>query len=259
MGVVGGDGAIPDAELRNAEALFFVEDLEHPVMRDEDTHHLVDVLRPRVGQYFALSDGRGSWRKALIVSLPKTPRRSREIGRTGEELVFETGPMNFSHVGTGVELIVAFAMPKGERLDLIVQKLTELGIDQIVPLVTRRTVVRLGEKDRARRKERLVRVAREACSQSRRLNLPLVTEPETLEQFLKHAPQHTVFAEPGGAPLDATVCCVIIGPEGGFDPGEVPKSARRLGLGPNVLRVETAAISVATLMSAMRSGVIGAC
>jgi len=257
MGSPKRDGVSRDEILRHAEALFFVDDLEHPVIRNEDMHHLLDVLRPRVGQHFALSDGIGSWRKAVITSLPRSQRRSRGAVVASEEFLFDLGAIYSVSAGEQVELTVGFAMPKGDRLDLVVQKLTELGIDRIVPLITKRTVVRLDDKDRQRRRDHLNRVAREACSQSRRLNLPLVFEPQTLEQFLRAAPEHTVFAEPGGVTFDATIRCVIIGPEGGFDQDELPEHAQSVGLGPNILRVETAAIAAATLLSALRSGVIG--
>ena len=252
-----GDAISQHEALRHAEALFFVDDLVHPVIRDEDVHHLVDVLRPRIGQYLALSDGKGSWRKAVITALPTQQRRSRGRSLTEDGLALDLEVIIAGPRDQMAELTVAFAMPKGDRLDLVVQKLTELGIDRIVPLITRRTVVRLDDHLRARRTDRLNRVAREACSQSRRLCLPVVFEPQELAQFLDGANTRSVFAEPGGGVLDATVRCVIIGPEGGFDPGELPEGAEFVGLGPNILRVETAAISAATLLSALRSGLIG--
>ncbi len=251
------DQPVPDAELRHAEALFFVDDLEHPVIDAEDMHHLVKVLRPKVGEHLALSDGRGSWRTAVIRALPRMERRSRAVASDTGELAFSLHEIHSEHREERAELTVAFAMPKGDRLDLVVQKLTELDIDRIVPLLTRRTIVRIADAEREHRRIRLDRVAREACSQSRRCNLPVVLEPQALDQFLRCAPEHTVFAEPGGAALDSTTRCVIIGPEGGFDPDELPGNARFIGLGSNILRVETAAIAAATLLSAVRSGVVG--
>ena len=248
----------PAEALRQAEALFFVENLDTPKIRDEDLHHLLDVLHPRVGEHLALSDGRGAFRIATIAGLPMASRRTRGVVPEPGELSLEFDVVHARAVERTDELTVAFAIPKSDRLDLVVQKLTELGIDRIVPLITRRTVVRLDARDRARRRERLDRVAREACSQSRRLELPEVVEPLDLAQFLAHAPLATVFAEPGGAGLDPAVRCVIIGPEGGFDPTELPEDAQFLGLGGNILRVETAAIASATLLSALRAGVIGA-
>ncbi len=247
----------PAEALRHAEALFFVEDLEDPVIGAEDMHHLLAVLRPKVGQHLVLGDGRGSWREAVITALPRPQRRSREVASDAGGLTLDLHEVNTDDGEGSVELTVAFAMPKGDRLDLVVQKLCELGIDRIAPLITRRTVVRLDDDDRHRRQVRCARVAREACSQSRRLNLPDILEPMTLGQFLSGAPDQTVFAEPGGGALDAGVRCVIIGPEGGFDHDEIPPHARFVGLGPNILRAETAAIAAGTLLSALRSGFVG--
>jgi len=151
---------------------------------------------------------------------------------------------------------VAFAIPKGDRLELIVQKLTELGIDRIVPLVTRRTVVHFDDASIRRRTERLQRVAREACAQARRLWLPTVTEPQVLDVFLAAMTDvdHVAVAEPGGGALTAQIHGVVIGPEGGWDQDELPDGIARVGLGSTILRVETAAVVAGALMQAQRTG-----
>lgn len=253
---VGTPDSGPDELLRRSEVLCYVADIGTPTISDEDRHHLVDVLRLRVGANIALSDGLGSWRSAQITSLPTASRRARKMLIADEDLELALAAEVVTVSRTEPSLTVAFAIPKGDRLDLVVQKLTELGIDTIVPLITKRTVVRIADGEVTRRTERLQRIAREASSQSRRVYLPNVAEPTTLERFLENAPAGTALAEPGGVRLDAKVHCVITGPEGGWDEEELLSDVPRIGLGPTILRAETAAIAVGVLMHALRANII---
>jgi 16S rRNA (uracil1498-N3)-methyltransferase len=256
MATVGSAPSAPDESLRRSEVLCYVADIDVPVLTEEDRHHLVDVLRLRVGDTIALGNGQGAWRSAKVSALPVISRRARKSMSTGQDLELLLGANVIVTAQTEPLLTVAFAIPKGDRLDLVVQKLTELGIDNIVPLITRRTIVKIPENEMKRRTERLVRIAQEASSQSRRLHLPHVSEPMTLENFLVTAPIGTAFAEPGGASADRQVHCVITGPEGGWDEEELSVDIARVGLGPTILRAETAAITAGVLMQAMRSGVV---
>lgn len=147
-------------------------------------------------------------------------------------------------------LTVAFALVKGQKPELVVQKLTELGIDEIVPFVAERSVVRWDAEALARNTERLRSVAREAAQQSRRTWFPTVS-PVT--SFAGIAARHgAVRCEMGGAPLTPEHTTVLIGPEGGWSENEIALPV--VGLGPTVLRAETAAIAAATLMCARRAG-----
>lgn len=252
------DGEAPiDADLRNAEALVFVEDLDTPVVADEDVHHLIDVLRLRVGATVALGNGAGCWRLAEILELPNSiRRRPRAAGDSATPLVLASFGEITKSQKPSPELSVAFAIPKGDRFELIVQKLTELGIDHIFPLVTKRTVVRVDPMNITHRKERITRIAKEAASQSRRLFLPVVHGPRPLDAFLMTNPNECAIAEPGGAPLSETTRCVLVGPEGGWEEGELPKTMARVGFGPTILRAETAAITAGVLLAAIRAGTI---
>jgi 16S rRNA (uracil1498-N3)-methyltransferase len=168
-----------------------------------------------------------------------------------------TGAPRF--VGRSPSRCVAFAIPKGERAEWTVQKLTEIGIDRIVPLLTDRTVVRLDGDEAPRRGERFRRIAREAGSQSRRLHLPDVETPTTLASLifaLDPADGQVAMAEPGGGPVTAAMQMVLVGPEGGWSERELDEVPARVGLGPGVLRAETAALVAGTLLVATRSGLI---
>jgi 16S rRNA (uracil1498-N3)-methyltransferase len=214
--------------LRRSAAHVFVESLAMPVLADDDAHHLGRVLRIRATDEITVSDGRGAW----------APARWTADG--GIELVdaIVTEPVS---QGAGV----VSAVPKGDRPEWIVQKLTELGIDRIgfVPLT--RSVVRWEPSRAAKQLDRLRRIAREAAMQSRRVWLPVV-EMLTWAEVLDRP--GVVLAEPDGGPLDASVETIVIGPEGGFTDEELAAVPRTVALSSLVLRVETAALVAAVLL-----------
>jgi 16S rRNA (uracil1498-N3)-methyltransferase len=134
-----------------------------------------------------------------------------------------------------------------------VQKLTEIGVDRIVPLVAERTVVRW-HGDRATKHEtRLRKVAREAAMQSRRVWLPAVL-PVTPVGSLVEEPQ-VALAQFGGRPPDLARPTVLVGPEGGWTDAEVAAAAATTTLGAGVLRAETAALAAGVLLTALRAGI----
>ena len=216
-------------------------DLDAPEPHEEDLHHLVRVLRLRDGEVVGLSDGQGGWRLARLSVGPARQKANLEV--TGE-LVRDPRPAPLITIG--------LALPKGERADWAVQKLTELGVDAIVVLDARRSVVRW-EGDRAEKGlARLSRIARQAAAQSRRTRLPALSGPLPVAGFPTAT---TAAAEPGSAlGPDLERPTVLVGPEGGWAESEVPSEMARIGLGPGVLRTETAALAAAVLLVGLRSG-----
>ena len=146
-------------------------------------------------------------------------------------------------------LTVAFVPVKGDRPELVVQKLTEIGVDHVVVCASDRSVVRWEGERAARHMDRLRRVAREAAQQSRRLWLPTVEHGE-LDELASNG---TVMADMGGRDLTAGDQRVVIGPEGGWTDAE-RRSFDAVSLGEHVLRAETAAITAGVLMTALRRG-----
>jgi 16S rRNA (uracil1498-N3)-methyltransferase len=212
--------------------LVFVENLDDPRLDEGDWHHLTRVLRVRPGERLCLSDGVGSWRTARLAPEPD------DLG----VVVGEVRP--------GPPVAIGVAVPKGARADLVVQKLTELGADRIVLLHTRRSVVRWDSGDVPGRLERLRRVAREAAMQSRQLFLPRIEGPWTPAEVVADGAA-VALAEPGGrAPMPGDL--VLVGPEGGWAPEELALTEGRVGLGPSILRVETAAIALGAHLCAQR-------
>jgi len=146
-------------------------------------------------------------------------------------------------------LTIGFTPAKGDRPEWTVQKLTELGVDRIVPLRAARSVVRWEGDRGGAGVARLRRVAREALMQSRRCWLPEVTDlcaPSALPG--------AVLAEPGGARLTLAHPTVLVGPEGGWAPEELAAAGATVSLGPSILRSETAALAAAVLLAALRDG-----
>jgi 16S rRNA (uracil1498-N3)-methyltransferase len=157
------------------------------------------------------------------------------------------------------EVAVAFALTKADKPELVVQKLTELGIDRIIPMTTERSVVRWDRDKAVRQVERLRRVAREACVQSRRTRLPVV---EDVAPFAAVAARGGAcladLAGPGedlvgGAPAPGLAHpLVLVGPEGGWSPDERAVGVPVVSLGPLVLRAETASLAAGVLLAAAR-------
>lgn len=236
-----------DDGLRGAAALVFVEDLAKPQCSPEDEHHLRHALRLKDGETVAVSDGRGAWRLCRVVS----PGRLDRHRPAGGAFVLEPSSAVLDDPPAAARTAVGFCLQKGDRSDWTVQKLTELGVDEIIPLVSERTVVRLeGDDERRRRGNRLRRIAREAAGQSRRTSLPLVVDPVPLDEALEGlaARYGVVLAEPGGEGL-AGARAVLVGPEGGWSPTELAAVPGRVGLSRHVLRAETAAIVAGVLLT----------
>jgi 16S rRNA (uracil1498-N3)-methyltransferase len=153
-------------------------------------------------------------------------------------------------------LTIGFALVKGERPELVVQKLTELGIDRIVPFVAERSVVRWDTERGHKHVERLRRVAREASMQSRRCRLPEVADLVPFSLLVAEDRGAVALAEREGQPPSLLCRTVLIGPEGGWSRSELGFSVPTVALGDQVLRAETAAITAASVLTALRSGLV---
>jgi 16S rRNA (uracil1498-N3)-methyltransferase len=233
--------------------MVFVTDPGAPILTQGDAHHLFDVLRLRPGEVVIAGDGSGAWSPCRIA--PGSGSRGwREMDAAS--LLVPDGPVEH-RPKVEPEITVAFAPTKGDRPEWVVQKLTELGVDRIVPIRTARSVVRWDPDDRGRRAlAKLARVAREAAAQCRRTWLPEVGPVTTLDDLGPVTGTTPVLTCPGGAPPSLEHPVVAVGPEGGWDAGELLRFGEGVGLGPTVLRAETAAVAVGTLLCALRGGLI---
>ena len=214
--------------------MVLVEDLEALVLSAATEHHLRRVLRLRDGAPLTAADGSGRWRTAAL---------GPSLEATGP--VQEVPPPQR-------ELTVGFALVKGDKAELVVQKLTELGIDRLVPFRAVRSVVRWDVAKAARAVERLRLVARAAAEQSHRPRLPVVGDVVDLPALVSDHGPGLALATRDGGPLSEQIVTVLVGPEGGWDPQELALPVPRVGLGTNVLRAETAAIAAGVLLAAAR-------
>jgi len=208
-------------------------------------HYLRHVLRLAPGAALEVFDGEGGAHQALLPA-------------EGEEL--ELGPRRV-RVAPRALLWLAFAPPRGDRADLVVQKAVELGAARLLPFEAARSVVRLDAERGQARAARWGRIAAEAARQCGRADVPEVDAPATLARVLLAPPpafRRLLCFEGGGEPLAAALDLaapghlVVIGPEGGFAPDEVAAAAaagaRPVSLGPRILRAETAALAVLAIL-----------
>ena len=235
----------------------YVHDVDHPELGPDDLHHLQRVVRLRQGDALVVCDGRGRWRPAMM-----------DAGASGGAKVVAglvcTAPARFEPRPERA-LTLSVALPKGERADWLLQKATELGIDAFVLVETDHSVVRSHQDNGSRVRARLERVIRAAGAQSRRTWLPELSGPYSFAQVTAGAVAAgpaaggnagVVLAQPGGGPITRSVRNVMIGPEGGWSATELGVGLPTVGLGPQVLRVETAALAASTLLVALRSRLV---
>ena len=216
----------------------FVTDVDAPVLDDDDRHHLERVVRVRRGDPVVVSDGRGRWREGVLAA---------------DGVVEPTGAAQTSAVQAPA-ITIAFALTKGERPELAVQKLTELGVDRIVPFAADRSVVRWEGARAESHVARLRRVAREAAMQCRRPWLPAVDEVVDFRSAC--ALPGAALADRGGEPPSLDRPTILVGPEGGWSDAERAGGLPTVSLGAHVQRAETAAMTAAALLGALRAELV---
>jgi len=211
-------------------------------------NHITRVLRLERGDPLTVFDGHGGEYAARIEEF----RKGSVIVSVGEaSTVVRESPLS---------LTLAQGVSRGERMDWVVQKATELGVARIIPVLTERTVVKLDAKQAERKLLHWKGIATAACEQSGRDRIPAIDAPLDLTAFLGGVDRRAtrVLLSPAGslriselARPDAGIV-VLIGPEGGLADTE-QRAALAAGfvavrMGPRVLRTETAAVAALTLL-----------
>jgi 16S rRNA (uracil1498-N3)-methyltransferase len=218
----------------------------------EQLHHMRDVLRLKPGDEVDLFDSSGNECLAIVRNL------------TRKDAIFDIKIQQPRRTGK-LKITIACAIPKKSKMDDVIDKLTQLGVDEIIPLETGRAVVRMNEGESASeaRQERWKKIARSAAEQSQRSTLPVIPPVINFDDILASAEKYDlklISALIGNRrPLKEVLAgcqpvsvLVLIGPEGDFTPGEVGRALGSgfipVSLGDTVLRVETAAIAVASYL-----------
>ena len=218
--------------LRNSAAHVVVGDLARPTLDETDAHHLFRVLRLRDGDVVTATDGRGSWRECRA--------HGRDSIEVHGDVVVEASRT--------LPIGVAFVPVKAEKPETTIRQLVEVGVDEIFVVVpTKRAVA--GTRDRLN--DRAERIVHEACMQSRRVFLPAVHLGVPLADVV--ALSGAALADPNGTVPTTAHRLLIVGPEGGFDDGEVSDSIPRVSIGPAVLRAETAALVAGARLVALHA------
>ncbi|MEL7186336.1 MAG: 16S rRNA (uracil(1498)-N(3))-methyltransferase [Pseudomonadota bacterium] len=221
-------------------------------LEGDPARYLGKVLRGRVGDGVTLFSGDGPEWHATITAFGKN-RVSLEIGES-----FEPG------TESPLKIHLVQGISRGERMDFVVQKATELGADRITPVFSEYGVVKLDDKRAAKRHDHWQKIAVNACEQCGRTKLPLIDAPIRLNDWFGSKPEGVdaeLVLTPGAAqPLSTIVppeaaVCVLIGPEGGFSSGEYDDAAAAgfsaVSIGKRILRTESAAIATLAIMQSL--------
>lgn len=210
----------------------------------ENANHIVGALRMKVGEKITLCDDGRNYECELI-----------EIGKGIAKAKVLDCNMNYSE--PSVKITLYQCVPKGDKLEMVIQKAVELGVDKIVPILSSRCVSRPDAKKASKKNERYNKIALSACEQSGRGKIVEVGEQidfKTAAKEIKNNDLGILFYEGGGQPLKEIVdkeahknICIFIGPEGGFSEEEVEllqqNGARTATLGKRILRTETAPLA----------------
>ncbi|CAG7639485.1 Ribosomal RNA small subunit methyltransferase E [Paenibacillus solanacearum] len=223
------------------------------VIQGDDAHHIIRVMRAKPGDAFIVSDGES--REAIVKV--RTVGKDEVTADPVEWLAMENEP--------SVDVWIAQSLPKGDKMELVIQKGTEIGAARFLPFVSERTVVQLDGKKEGKRVERWQKIAKEAAEQAHRNKVPAVDSPLAWKALLQRASEadcawicyekesaqelrteiRRALAPKEGDTARRTLL-LIVGPEGGFTEQEVAAAeaagCRSVGLGKRILRTETAAM-----------------
>ena len=220
------------------------------IQEKEIVHYIKNVLRCKMGERFVVVDEKGDEYNAQV----------KEISKEAVMLEIERKLPPRPRV---TSVTIACAIPKNSRFDDIIDKLTQLGVDRIIPLVTERVVVRLDAAAGAARIQCWKKIAAAASQQSQRNSLPVIEAPKTFKEVLSESGEYDVKLIPTLADDRRTLkellirqgprkFLILVGPEGDFSHEEVALAKGQgfipVTLGDLVLRVETAAVAIASFI-----------
>jgi 16S rRNA (uracil1498-N3)-methyltransferase len=236
---------------------FFVKESqigsESIMIEGPDVNHIKNVLRMKTGENVLISDGNDREYVCVIESIENDRVRAKIQDINGEIRELP------------IKVTLFQALPKGDKMETIIQKMVELGVFEIVPVATKRCIVKLDEKKAAAKVKRWNAIAESAAKQSKRGIIPQVTMPVTYKNALDKARQMDLLLIPYenadnmehtrqviGKIKSGMNVGIIIGPEGGFAMEEVEQAVENgaydITLGKRILRTETAGMAVMAVL-----------
>lgn len=221
------------------------------LIEGDDVKHINKVLRLKVGEVININNFEGEEFLARLTEIDKKVAKAE---------ILESLEINNE---SNIDIVLFQGVPKSSKMDLIVQKATELGVKEIVPMITDRVVVNVSEYKKL---ERLNKIAQEACKQSKRSIVPKVKDPTEFSEVLKALEDFDLVVVPyenaenyGIKAMMKNIkkeniksIAILIGPEGGFEESEITelkeKSAEIVTLGPRILRTESAGFTCISIL-----------
>lgn len=226
---------------------------ESAVIIGEDVRHIRDVLRYKLGDELSICNENGEKYITCIENFSK-----EQIDLKILKKCLDTSEPN-------IKITLFQGMPKADKLETIIQKCTELGISEIVPVMTERVIVKLDEKSISKKLDRWNKIALEASKQSGRQKVPEVKKPINLKKLVENISKYDILILPYECEKEYTLksalksinndcknIAILIGPEGGFSEEEVKMfeldNVKLVTLGPRILRTETAGIATLAMI-----------
>lgn len=238
-------------------SVFYVKNeqinIDKAVIQGEDVKHIRDVLRYNINDDLDICDENGTRYKTRISNFSKDSILLNIL----EIPDYTTEP--------SINVTLFQGMPKADKLELIIQKCTELGVNEIVPIITDRVIVKLDEKNIDKKLERWNRISLEAAKQSGRQKIPIVQKPTKLKNLIEIISKYDIVLLPYECEKEVTIksalkninktcknVAIIIGPEGGFSEDEInllnSDNVMKVTLGPRILRTETAGLATLAIV-----------
>ena len=228
-------------------------DGDNAIIIGSDVKHIRDVLRYNIGDSIDICDETGIRYITTITDFKQDEVRLK-IDKVSE---YTTEP--------SINVTLFQGLPKADKMELIIQKCTELGVSTIVPIITDRVIVKIEDKNIDKKLERWNRIALEAGKQSGRQKIPVVENPIKLKNLIENISKYDILLLPYECEKDVTIksvlrslnkdcknIAIMIGPEGGFSEEEIKlldlENVKRVTLGPRILRTETAGLATLAMV-----------
>lgn len=228
----------------------------------EDVKHIKNVLRYKIDDCLDVCDESGTRYKTKIVDFEDNKIKVDIIEISSET----TEP--------SINVTLFQGLPKSDKMDMIIQKCTELGIKEVVPVMMDRVIIKLDEKNEVKKQERWKKIAKEASKQSGRQVIPIIQKATNLKNIIENLSKYDIVIVPYECEKDNMLkkvlkntenklvnIAIIIGPEGGFSDEDIKllskcEKLKKVSLGPRILRTETAGLAtLAMLMYELDSGI----